>query len=318
MLRNEDARQDVVRRLRAPFDPQDPPVIDHDTFELRHKDDFDQVYDLDDPRPYYQGLRPADYRMPGVVAAWLRAKGPAIAAARSRSERLRMLDFACGYGAVGALLRHRITMQDLYRHYAGGWRRADERINWKRDRNTFTPLARHDQGYEIGGLDIASVALEYARYVGFIDTGFAEDISAASPGSELRRFLAGVDVIVECGSLGPLLTGAMERLVHATRDTSRPWFLYCPRPDVDWERLSTLWDDAGYEATVCVRAPVRYRKALSDYERDQMLQLSAQLGYRPEEVIESEYILVEMTLARPRPDAGGPDIESFLFSDDAR
>ena len=289
-----------------------------ETFELRHKDDFDQVYNLDDPRPYYQGLLPGDYRMPGVVAEWLRAMAPVIAAARARSGHLRMLDFACGYGAVGALLRHKVAMRDLYGHYAGGWRRSEGRVNWDADHAAFARLRREDQGYEIGGLDIAPVAVEYARHMGFIDDGFSEDLSTDPPGNELRRFLDGTDIVVECGALGPLLTGAVERLLHATRDTSRPWFLYCPRPDVDWRGLCALWEKAGYEAAVCVRTPVRYRKALSDHERDQMLRLSAQFGFRPEEVMESGYILVEMSLARPRCDGGGLSMERLLFRDDAR
>lgn len=292
---------------------------DRDAFELRHKDDFDQVYDLDDPRPYYQGLRPGDYRMPGVVAEWLRAKAPVIAAARARSGLLRMLDFACGYGAIGALLRHEITMDGLYRHYAGGWRRTEGRANWERDRAAFAPLRREDRRYEIGGLDIAPVAVEYARYMGFIDTGFSEDLSEDPPGAELRRFLSGADIVVECGgALGSLFTDAVEHMVHATRDTSRPWFLYCPRPDIDWRELHALWAEAGYEAAVCVRAPVRYRKPLGDHERDQMLKLSARFGYRVEDVMESGYLRVEMTLARPRADGGGVTMEELLFRDDAR
>lgn len=296
---------------------RDLPLNDRDTFELRHKDDFGQVYDLDDPRPYYQGLRPADYRMPAVVAAWLRAKRPVIARARGRSTPLRVLDFACGYGAVGALLRHDLSMREVYRHYAGAWRRAEGRVNWEPDRIAFSRLRRDEAGYEIGGIDIAPVALEYARHVGFIDVGFAEDLSCAPPGPELRRFLASVDIVTECGALGHLLTGAVERLLHATRGTSRPWFLYCPRTDVDWRGLESLWRESGYDASVCVRAPVRYRKALSDYERDQMLELSARFGFRPEQAMASGYLLVEMTLARPRREGDGRDLEELMLSDDA-
>ena len=293
-------------------------MSDSETFELKHKDDFEQVYDLDDPRPYYQGLRPGDYRMPGVVADWLRSKASLVAAARGRRGLLRLLDFACGYGAVGALLRNRITMHDLYAHYTDGWRRSDGRANWSSDRAAFAQLRREQQRYEIGGLDVAPVAVEYARYMGFIDAGFTEDLSEGPPGPRLREFLAGADIIVECGALGPLLTGAVERMVHATRDTSRPWFLYCPRPDIDWGNLHALWAEAGYETAACVRAPVRYRKALGDYERDQMLELSARFGYRPEDVMESEYLLVEMTLARPRSEGGASDMEALLAGEDAR
>ena len=227
-----------------------------------------------------------------------------------------MLDFACGYGAVGALLRHRISMQDLYRHYSGRWRRADGRVNWLPDRAVFAGLRREDRRYEIGGLDIAPVAVEYARHMDFIDIGFCEDLGEGPPGTELASFLSGTDIIVECGSLGPLLTGAIERMVHATRESSRPWFLYCPRPDIDWSILHALWAEVGYEVAVCVRAPVRYRKPLSDHERDQMLKLSVNFGFRPEDVMESEYLLVEMTLARPRVERGAVSVEELLFRDD--
>ena len=110
----------------------------------------------------------------------------------------------------------------------------------------------------------------------------------------------------------------MESLLRATRDTSRPWFLHCPRPDVDWRDLHALWEAFGYEAAVCVRAPVRYRRPLGDFERDQMLQLSRQLGYRPEQVMDAGYLLVEMTLVRPRSERDGPDMEAFRFTDDGR
>ena len=293
-------------------------MSEHETFELKHKDDFGQVYNLDDPRPYFQGLRPGDYRMPGVAAEWLRAKAPVIAAARGRPDELRLLDFACGYGAIGALLRHRTSMRDLYGHYATGWRRSDGRANWSRDRDAFVQLRREERLYEIGGLDIAPIAVEYACHMGFIDAGFSEDLSVTPPGMALRRFLSGTDIVVECGALGPLLTGAVEHMVHATRDSSRPWFLYCPRPDVDWRPLHDLWAEAGYEASACVRAPVRYRKALSEHERDQMLTVSAQFGYRPEDVMESGYLLVEMTLARPGEDCRRTKSEDLLLRDGAR
>ena len=52
-------------------------------FEPGHKDDFDRVYDLADPRPYFRGLEPSCYRMPQVLADFLRAAGSRVAAART-------------------------------------------------------------------------------------------------------------------------------------------------------------------------------------------------------------------------------------------
>ena len=67
----------------------------------RHKDDFDRVYDLEDPSPYYTALRPSDYRMPAVLAGALKAMHGPMCAARGAGGTLRVLDFACGYGAIG-------------------------------------------------------------------------------------------------------------------------------------------------------------------------------------------------------------------------
>lgn len=282
-------------------------------FDPRHKDDFERVYDLEDPRPYYQGLRPADYRMPEVVAAWLRAGRRAVAAARGRSGPLRLLDFGCGFGAVGALLRHDLDMQDLYRRYAGGWRPSRGRGNWERDRAAFAARRRREPGFEIGGLDVAANALDYARHTGCIDRGFVEDVVAHPPGPELERFLAGVDVVTESGAIGPFLAGAVGNLLRAARSEDPPWFLYCPRPDVDWGPLDALWEETGYEAEVCVRAPARYRKPLGDYERDQILRLCERFGRPPHEAFSAGYVLVEMKLARPRRERERPKIEALRF-----
>ena len=46
----------------------------------RHKDDFDRVYDLEDPSPYFTSLRPSDYRMPAVLASALTAIHPSVRA----------------------------------------------------------------------------------------------------------------------------------------------------------------------------------------------------------------------------------------------
>jgi len=66
--------------------------------------DFEALYDLPDPRPYYRGLAPSDYAMPERVAA-------AVGALAGARRPFRLLDLACGYGAVGLLLRTGLAME---------------------------------------------------------------------------------------------------------------------------------------------------------------------------------------------------------------
>ena len=282
-----------------------------------HKDDFDRVYDLEDPSPYFTALRPSDYRMPAVMAENLEAvHGPACAA-RGAGDTLRVLDFACGYGTIGALLRHDVSMADIYARYGERkWRPADARRYWEADAEFFAARRKASPAFEIGGTDIAGVALEYAASLGFLDRTFHENLVDHAPGEALTRFLHGVDLVVESGSVGGLLPVACERILDACADASRPWFLYSPRPDVDWTSLDALWAERGYRTESLGTAPVRYRKALAAEEQADMLRITRALGKPDEAVMRDGYLLVDMTLARPAADAGNPSIEQLRRSCD--
>ena len=278
----------------------------------KHKNDFDRVYDLEDPSPYFTALRPADYRMPQVLAATLKAIHMAVAKARGVDKTLRLLDFACGYGAIGALLRHDISMHDIFTRYAQrDWQPSDARTYWESDAAFFSARRNDSAGFEIGGTDIAGVALEYAAALGFLDEIFHENLIDAVPGNRFREFLCGVDLVVESGSLGGLLPMAFEHVLDAHAGRRQPWFLYCPRPDVEWDALDTLWQARGYAAESLSTVPIRYRKPLGDQERADMLRITRVLGKADEAVIRDDYLLVDMTLARPAGDAAELPIEQL-------
>ena len=273
----------------------------------RHKDDFGRVYDLEDPSPYFTALRPSDYRMPAVLAGALKSIHRPVCAARGTHGVLRVLDFACGYGAVGALLRHEVSMAEMYAWYAGRrWRPVDARRYWDADVAFFAARRAASTIFEIGGIDTAGVALEYAAALGFVDRTFHENLLDRVPGEALTHFLRGVDLVVESGSVGDLLPGAFERILDVRVGEGRPWFLYGPRPDVDWTPLNALWTARGYRTERLGTGPVRYRKALAAEEQADMLRVTRALGRPDEAVMRDGYLLVDMTLARPEADAGNP------------
>ena len=198
----------------------------------RHKDDFGRVYDLEDPSPYFTALSPSDYRMPEVLARALKAVHGPVSAARGAGGGLRVLDFACGYGAIGALLRHDISMADIYARYAERqWRPADGRRYWSVDAAYFA--ARRDAwaDFEIGGTDIAGVALEYAAALGLLDRTFHENLVEDPPSGELKRFLRGVDLIVrERPRWATCCRAPSSEFSTAAAVRHRPWFIYGPAP----------------------------------------------------------------------------------------
>ena len=279
--------------------------------------DFDRLYDLDDPSPYFTSLIPCDYRMPIVVAGALKAIRGQVSAARDAGDRLRMLDFACGYGVVGALLRHALTMHEIRDRYgARQWRPDDARRHWEADAAFFAARRDETAMFEIGGVDIAGTALEYATAMGFVDRAFHENLVDRAPGDDLTRFLRGLDLVVESGSTGRPLPAAFARILDCGAGGRRPWFLYCPRPDVDWTALDRVWAEHGYRAeSLCLR-PVRYRKPLNAQEREEMLCGTRALGKPDHAVMRDGYLLVDMTLARPAADTGNPPIAELRWRDD--
>ena len=282
-----------------------------------HKDDFDRVYDLEDPSRYFTALRPSDYRMPAVLAGALKAIHHPVCAARGADDILRVLDFACGYGAIGALLRHDVSMAEIYARYGErNWRPADARRHWDADAAFFAARRDVSVPFEIGGTDIAGVALEYAEFLGFLDCSFHENLADQAPSEALTRFLHGVDLVVESGSLGDLLPAAFEHILDVCADARPLWFLYCPRPDVDWASLDALWTSRGYRTESLGTEPVRYRKALAAKERADMLRVTRELGMADEDVMRDGYLLVDMTLARPEADVGAPPIAQLRRSYD--
>ena len=282
-----------------------------------HKDDFDRLYDLEDPSPYFTALRTTDYRMPAVLAGALRAIHHPVSAARDAGDTLRVLDFACGYGVIGALLRHDVTMAEIYARYGERhWRPADARRYWEADGAFFAARRKESVTFEIGGIDVAGVALEYAATLGFLDRTYRENLVDHAPGERLRRFLRSADLVVESGSLGVLLSAAFERILDCCGDAGGPWFLYSPRPDVDWASLNALWAQRGYRAESLGTEPVRYRKPLGARERADMLRFTRALGKPDEAVMRNDCLLVELTLARPEADAGNPAIEKLQRSYD--
>ena len=275
----------------------------------RHKGDFDRLYDLEDPSPYFAALRPSDYRMPAALVRALKAIHRPLCAAREAGDALRVLDFACGYGVVGALLRHDVSMPEIYARYGERqWRPDDARRYWDADAAFFAARRTESVAFEIGGTDIAGVALEYAAAQGFIDQAFHENLVDHAPSDELTRFLHGVHLVVESGSLGRLLPVALARTLDCGSDVRRPWFLYSPRPDVDWASLNALWAERGYRTERLGPGPVPYRKPLGAQERADMLGTARALGKPDEAVMRDGYLLVEMTLARPEAESGNPPI----------
>lgn len=266
-------------------------------FEPKQKEDFAAVYGLPDPRPYYRGLTATHYRMPEVVAGVIERITDRLLAHRSRGhETLHVLDFACGFGAIGALLKHSLSMESLYRHYAGEPGDAEDahevdRAFYRQHKRTTGPIT-------LTGVDIAPSAVEYAKALELVDTGFGVDLTQ-NVAPDVASSLSNVDLVVESGCLASVL-GAAFRTIHSI--ARNPWFIYCPRPDTDWSNLEALWPSIGYVVESLSNQTVAYRRPLGCDEERTVLRIAAEYERPSEQVINNGYIRVPIMLARSHAD----------------
>ena len=258
-----------------------------------HWTQFDRLYDLPDPRPYFLGVETGDYRMPAVAAQVVEALLPVLAE-RSANPVPRLMDFACGYGAVGLCLRGGLTMATLTDYY-----RAPVAEPAKEDAAHFLATQRTDTApHHILGVDIAGVAVAYGQAVGALDDGVDANI-LEDPGS-LAAAVPKTDLFFECGAIGDFVPDAAAAFL-SQRDPEapqQPWLLFCPRPRVAVAPLEQVLNQSGYRMETLL-PKIRYRKPFSKGELAEEIESGAQNGLSAEDCLVDGYFRVDMRLALP-------------------
>ncbi|KUM99141.1 hypothetical protein AQI95_40685 [Streptomyces yokosukanensis] len=179
---------------------------------------FDHIYDQPDPRAYFRALGPLEYQAPhhgqNIFRRALTACGQTVRPA----EPVTVLDICCSYGINAALINHEVTLDDLYSHYTSPQATeltTAELIEW--DRSYYAARRRPDAA-RVLGLDMAANAISYARAVGLLDEGFAENLETAPPSPPLRRAAQHTRLITITGGTTFLSPRTFQRLlacVHA-------------------------------------------------------------------------------------------------------
>ncbi len=158
------------------------PYADHNE---QSKANFDGVYDLPDPRGYFEALGSLDYRAPEhgrrVFSALLGAMQG------ENGDPPRVLDLCCSYGVNAALLKHDLTLDDLYERYASPVLAGLSAEELSIADAAFYKGRRRTQSPEVVGTDAAASAVFYALRAGLLDGGTAENLEEGDPTEALHR-----------------------------------------------------------------------------------------------------------------------------------
>lgn len=263
---------------------------------------FDEVYDQPDPRMFFQTFVPWEYQTPHHAQRVFRR----LVAAREASV---VVDVCCSYGINAALLNHELTLADLYAHYT-----SPEVTDL-----TTEELIEVDQAFYAGrrrpdptrviGIDVAANAVTYARAVGLLDAGFAENLETAPPSPGLLTAVRPAELITITGGTSFLTARTFQALLDAA--TGAPWVVaFVLRTNSHAVITEAL---AGYDLVTEVSAStVRQRRFTSEHERRYAVNAVIASGADPEGRETDGYYHAVVHLSRPASEINNPPSATLL------
>lgn len=267
---------------------------------------MDGIYDQPDPRAYFATLSKLDYVIPQAGKPVFERL---IARRREATGRdaVKLIDLGCSYGVNAVLLKHGLTMRDLYRHYSGQ-EHLDRASLVARDRRVFGRPA--DADLEIVGIDQAANAIAYGLDNGTLDAGIAADFEQRTPIAAEPATMEEADLIVSTGCFGYVTHVTLGRILDATR-RSRPWMAHFVLRMFDFARARAMLAAHGY-VTEKLDGLFAQRRFASPEERARVLANVRARGLDPEGAEATGWYFAEMFVARPRVEAEALPLERLM------
>lgn len=205
------------------------------------KASFGEIYDMEDPRDYFEVLGDLDYAAPEhgrrLFSALIEERR------EKEDESLEVVDVCCSYGINAALLKYEITLDDLYERY-----RSEEVAGLSSDELVASDVSfyagrKRKDSPRVVGVDVAPKAVSYGVRSGLLDAGFAENLESEDPSGELKRAVSKTDLLTVTGGIGYISERTFERLLGSME--SPPWVASLALRWVSYEKISAVLSEYG-------------------------------------------------------------------------
>ena len=267
------------------------------------KANMDHIYNQPDPRAYFSELHKLDYATPSAGKPFFLKLIERLQ--QSRDKSVRVLDLGCSYGVNGALLKHDMTMRELYEHW------GQERLQ---DMSPEEVMA-HDRRYfgdreeapdfEVIGLDRAERAVAFAEEIGLIDDGVVANLEEHPLPDALMPDLADVDLMTSTGCIGYVTEKTFARLLPTvTKGACAPWMANFVLRLWSFEPIEEMLSDWGYVTEKLEGLTFKQRRFVSDEEREEVLKRLCERGIDPSGKEAEGHLHTEFYLSRPADDIG--------------
>jgi hypothetical protein len=276
------------------------------------KTNFDLIYDLEDPREYFNTLGRFDYRIPQHGQ---RLFSELIEARRGASRdgngapRFRVVDVCCSYGINAALLKYEITLNDLYARYGSGELASLSSEELAEADTAFYGARRRGASPEVVGLDVAQNAVSYGLRSGLLDAGFAENLEQDEPTEALGRAVSGANLLTVTGGIGYVTERTFERLLDRMIGGSggrAPWVAVFALRWVSYERISETLSYYGLVTEKLAGRTFTQRRFTDDAEREYVLEELMKMGVDTTGKEDTGWYHADFYLSRPAEEAKIP------------
>jgi hypothetical protein len=279
------------------------------------KADFSDIYTAPDPRPYYRTLGQWDYQIPEnalpVIKRVLHACDP-YGHAGDGHEAPVVLDLCCSYAPNAALLRHNLAFDDITGHYLSpDLDSLSPAEVLTRDRNFY---AAHlvNAGLRIVGLDASPPAIAYARDVGLLTDGWAENLEEHEPSVDLASGLRDVKLIVCTGGVGYIGYQTFDRLLRCIQRPHDVWIVLFVLRAFNTEKIAATLQEFDLVTEHIPAISVRQRRFASQHEAAAAIHDVRLQGLDPAGKEDTGWLYADLHIARPATAAQAQDISELL------
>lgn len=274
------------------------------------KANMDHIYDQPDPRSYFRELRKLGYAIPGLAKPIFQKLISQLR--RQPNDTVHVLDLGCSYGVNAALLKHDLSMSELYEHWGNkALLEATSKEVVARDRRYFGDLDGPGD-IEVIGLDLAKSAIAFAEETGLLNEGLVFNLETDPLPGSAKEDLASVDLVMSTGCVGYVTEKTFDRLLPAVTQGRAPWMGNFVLRLFPFDAIEETLNDWGYVTEKLEGRTFVQRQFTSADEKEQVLEQLCECGIDPTGQETEGNLLAEFYLSRPANESAAIPIERLL------
>ncbi len=274
------------------------------------KADMDHIYNNLDPRAYFNELNKLDYAIPDTAKPIFQKLIGHLR--KSQDDTIHVLDLGCSYGVNAAILKHDLSMDELYEHW-GQKKMTDVTSEGvvAYDQQFFADIDASED-IEVIGFDPAENAIAYGVESGLLDEGFAINLETEPLSALAKEKLAPVDLVMSTGCVGYLTEKSFDRLLPVITEDRQPWIANFVLRLFPFDAIAKSMDKWGYVTEKLEDQTFFQREFASDDEHEKVLEQLRDQGVDPTGHEAEGNFLAEFYLSRPKKDAAEVPIGRLL------